>query len=266
MKLTSRFASLLLLAGLFSFAFCGVARALQEPEISVAGLAIAKEDPDSEYGGSMVPGLQAGTTVYLQARLPDRTVIALQQIEDRAMQISDSTGKQLPDSGTDFGFMSDISEDGKTIRLPISSGEIPATGATAIEVKGAVMLYCGEDSKTDEMEVALAVGQTLKVADIDFEITGIEDSYISDEGQMFEWQSKTSPSRIQQIQAVMADGKTVELESAGSTEFGFGDDVTYGRGYNVPGQVADIRKLKVTWFQNVKEVELPFEISVGLGF
>lgn len=266
MKLHLKFASLVLSVSLASLMFSDAAEAFQDAEISVAGLSIAKEDPDSEYGGSMVPGVQSGTTIYVQAKLPSQTVIKIKRIEDKEIEIKDSTGKSLADSGSDFGFMADISKDGKTIRLPITSSEIPAEGATTIEVKGSVMLDCGEDSKTEEIDVEIASGQKLKIAGIDFEVTEVDDSFMEEDSQMFELQSKKSPSQIQEIKAVMASGKTVDLDPAGSSEFGFGGDMTYGRGFNVPGKAADIKKLKVTYFQSVKEVELPFEFKLGLGF
>ena len=265
MKSPFGFASVVLVTVWISFIACQTVTAFQDAEFSVAGIAIAKEDPDSEYGGSMAPGLQPGTTIYLQVKLPGQTVIKIKRIEDKPIEIRDSTGKELPDSGSDFGFMADISDDGKTIQLPISSGDIPAKGSNSINVKGSVMLDCGKDSKTEEVEVKIANGEKFKFAGIDFEVTQVEDSFMDDDAQMFEFQSNTSPSRIQEIKAVMANGKTVDLDPSGSSEFGFGKNVTYGRSYNVPGKAADVKSLNVTFFQEVKEVELPFEFKVELG-
>ena len=256
----------LILSGLLTGWLASQAAVAQDTaRISVVGFSVAKSDSDSAYGGSLAPGLQPGTSIYIQVRLADQTAIKIQRVEDQPIQIQDSTGKTLPDSGMDFGFMAEIADSGKTLRIPITSPAVPQAGADSLAVSGAVNLVCGEDPKSEESEVSIAQGQKLSFAGIEFTVTAVEDSFVDDNSQMFELQSRKSPSHIQQIQAITAEGKVLELSPAGSTEFGFDDQITFGRNYNIPGQAADIRKLRVKYFQKTKEVTLPFEFKVGIG-
>ena len=264
--MTNKMVSFVLALVLWGMADSQVAFAFQDIDVSVVGLAITKEDPESEYGESMVPGLQAGTTVYVRVQLPKRTVIKITQSKDTPLSIKDSTGKTLPDSGSDFGFMSSISDDGKTVLVPVSANTVPAEGAKSITISGTVTLICGADPKTEEVAVEIASGKKVELAGIEFEISDIQDSFMLDDGQMFELQSKTSPSQIKSIKAILANGKRVEVSPSGSSEFGFGDDITFGRSYDVPCKVASIKKLEVTFFENVEEVNVPMDLSVELGF
>ena len=83
---------------------------------------------------------------------------------------------------------------------------------------------------------------------------------------MIELQSKKSPASISSISAVLENGKEVEIFSSGGTELNSGMDIRFGRSYHIPGKVADVKKLKVTFFKNTEEVEVPLELKFGLGF
>lgn len=258
---------LLVMSLLFSgFVISETAIAFQEIEVSVVGLSIAKKDSKSKYGGSMIPGAQSGTIVYLSAHLPGKTVIKIKHNEKKEFDITDSTGKTLPYAGLNFGFMANISDDGKTIQVPIASKELPAKGADSIQIKGIIDLICGVEPKTEVVEVEIATGKKMKLGGIEFEVTSIQDSYKGADGQMFELQSSTSPDQIQSIKAILADGKRMELQPRGSSEFGFGNRTTFGRNYDVECKVADIKKLEISYFQSVETVELPLEVNVRLGF
>jgi len=251
---------------LSGFVFSGAAIAFQEIEVSVVGLSIAKKDTTSEYGGAMVSGLRSGTTIYINARLPGRTVIEIKRNEKKEFKISDSTGEALPSAKLDFGFMADISDDGQAVQLPIASDKVPTEGAESINIMGSVTLVCGAEPIQEEVDVEIASGKKFKLAGIEFKVADIQKSFMNDDGQMIELQCSASPAQIQSITAILADGKSVKLTASGKSEFGFGDNVTYGRNFDVVCKAADIKKLKVSYFKSVEEIELPIELKVGLGF
>lgn len=234
--------------------------------VTVAGMSIAKEDPKSEYGGSMVPGIQPGTTIHLLVELPGRNIIKIHENKEGQLTIEDSTGKSLTPSGSGIGFMSDISDDGQTIRLPIASADLPSRQANSIAINGYVNLTCGSDSKTDQYDVVIRKDAKMTIANIEFQVNEVKDSYLNENEEMFELQCHTSPAPIQKVEAVMKNGATIELRAAGSSRIGFGDSVTWGRSYSVAGKAADIMALKVTYFQHVEQIEVPLGVAIGLGF
>ncbi len=242
------------------------ADARPEATITLAGITIAQADPQSEYGGSLVPGLQPGTTIHLIVSVPGRNVIKIHESEEGEFSIQDSTGKSLTPSGNGIGFMSDIAEGGQSFRLPVASKDLPARQATGIKVNGHVKLTCGSDLQTDELAPEIREGTKLELAGISFMVTEVKESYMNKEDEMFAISSSISPARIQRIEATLNNGDVVELRPCGSSRFGINGEVTYSRHYSVPGKAADISGLKVTYFRNVDELEVPINLVTGLGF
>lgn len=245
--------------------FCMASAVAQAPKVVVGGLAIAKPDPDDEYGGAMSLSLRPGTTVYLRAMLDDRTVIGLQNSEKNPFKMEDSEGKSLEIADQDVDFASTISDDGKYVDFSVSSSALPSSKAQALQVSGAIVAVCGARPKTDEVDVKIASNSKFKMAGISFKVSDVSDSFLSDNAQTFEIEAKKSLAQIQKLQAVLENGKTVDLVATGSSKFGFNNNMTFSRSYDVSGQASDIQKLKVTYFQGVENVDVPFEMKVGLG-
>lgn len=240
--------------------------AWQDIDVKAVGLTVAQKDENSEYGGSVIPGLNPGTTVHVHAHSDKLNILSLEFGEDESFTMTDSTGKSLDMSDSNMEFYSDISEDGHTALIPVSSPEVPASGTDSISIKGAVTLVCGANPKTESFDVKIAAGEVLEIAGIKFKVDSIEDSFMNDDGEMVNLETNSSPAQIESIEAILANGKSVEFSPSGSSQFGFNDNITYGKSYDLSCKASEIAQLKVTWFQDVKRVELPIEIKAGLGF
>jgi len=236
-----------------------------KPRVEVAGLSIAREKAGSKYGESMVQGLATGTTVHIQVNVPKQTVIKINEIVEDQITMTDSKGTNMSLNNSNLAFMSNISDDGSMVSLPIQSETLPSDQATSLSVKGKITLTVGADQVTEAIDVEIAKGKQMKIAGIDFKVVELGDSFMDEDAESFEIQSKKSPAQIKSIQAVLADGKTVDLNSAGNSSFGYGDDMTYGRTYEIRGKAANIKKLSVTFYKTTKAVDVPLDLTVNMG-
>lgn len=256
--------AILILAGIV---FPDVVYGFQDTNVRVMGFSITRKDPDNKESSVINIGASLGTTVYLVVKLPEKHVIKVAKPED-APTMKDSSGNSMSVDGDGSGFVygSNISDDGKTVSLPIFSKGLPAKGSTSIKIGGSLKFICGADLKTEEVDVELAKGKKLTAAGIEFTVKGIRNSFRKRNAEKVELQCQKSPASIKSILAVLADGKEVEISSSGSSESSFGRGVTYGRSYDLPGKAADVKKLKVTFFENIEELKVPLELDFGLGF
>ena len=259
---TLRFRTLLAVL-LVGFGFPNLVFGLQGINVSVNGFTIAKPEANDDTGSNMAMGTAAGTTVYVVVKLPERNIIKIADFS-AGPTLKDSAGNSMRTDSSIF--MSNISDDGKSVVLPISSEDLPAKGSSSIEVGGKAKLICGADPKTEEVDVKLTKGEKLTLAGIEFTVQEIGKSFMKRNAEMIELQSKKSPASISSISAVLENGKEVEIFSSGGTELNSGMDIRFGRSYHIPGKVADVKKLKVTFFKNTEEVEVPLELKFGLGF
>jgi len=251
----------LLLAG---FCFPNLVSAFQDVNVSVNGFTIAKPDANNDYGSNTVMGTAAGTTVYVVVKLPEKRIIKVADFSAGGPTLKDSAGNSM--SADSSSFMSNISDDGKSVVLPISSQDLPTKGSTSIEVGGNVKLICGAEPKTEEVDVKLAEGEKLTLAGIEFTVQAIGRSFMKRNAEMIELQCRKSPASISSISAVLGNGKEVEISSSGTSELNSGKDIRFGCTYHIPGKAADIGKLKVAFFESSEEVEVPLKLKFGLGF
>ena len=95
-------------------------------------------------------------------------------------------------------------------------------------------------------------------------ITNVGDHY--EEGsQVMTIESKKALKSIRSIEVIGEGGKATALKSVGNSSWGFGDNKTYRQELVVAGKAADIKKLKVTYFQDLKKVEVPVDVNVSFS-
>ncbi len=262
---------------LFSFLFVGLVclstpesiNAQTETTIKVVGVSVSLPDPDSEFGGAAIPGRQPGTEVYVQVRNEKMFFTGLAKDGDKektSVKILDEKGNDIVNesSFSNFGFGTNISDDGHTVTIPVNASGLPPKGADQIQVKGKIVLVVAKDEKTEDVAIELEQGAKLKLGNVDVKISEIEANPYGEDGWSMSFESSSSLDTIAEITFLDASGKKMESSSSGGYESGFSGEMTYSRSYTVTGKTEKL-SARVRYFQSTVELELPLDLPVTLG-
>lgn len=238
-----------------------------QPAVEVVGFMLAKPDPDSPYGGSLVLGRSAGTEIHFAVRSPDHYFIGVANSmapSDNPIQILDHSGQPLEAGNGSVGFNHTISEDGHTVLLSVSSPQLPAAGCTGLTVRGPLELLAGKTPRTTTTALALKPETDFELGPVKAKLLSVEKSNFGDDGLMLAVESKTSFDSIQSVTFQDDKGQPLEVMEAGSGNFGFGDDVTYSKNWFIKGEPESV-KLEVRYFAETERVKVELDVPVTLG-
>jgi hypothetical protein len=164
----------------------------------------------------------------------------------------------------DGNFRLSLNEKPEKGLVSMRTSEIPAKGTKQIQIEGDLVLVVGRDLKTVDVEIVLEEGKELKFGPLDATVGEIGDAFGEPFKKTFQMSSKKPFDSIASIEFVDAKGKTVESSSGGSGSFGFGDDVTYSRSWQIASDAKSI-KAKVSYYTKTETLKVPCKLEFGLG-
>ena len=240
-----------------------VATAQEKGTVEVAGLTIAKKDPNSEFGGSFAMGRPPGLEVDLAVSIPKSHILMLDG-KKSSLKLTTAKGVELPlDEYFDGKVNFQIANDHARAVAQIRATELPPQGTTTLKVTGELVFIMGQAPKTEKGVLTVEQGTKIKIAGIDAEITQVSEAFSEPYKKMFELSAKSAFNRISKMTFTDA-GKEVESSSGGSGSFGFGGDVTYSQSYQVASESKKL-DFEVTYFSKSVEVKIPVSLEFGLG-
>lgn len=240
-----------------------VAKAQEKGTVEVGGLAIAKKDPNSEFGGSFAMGRPPGLEVDMAVSIPKSHILMLDG-KKSSLKLTTAKGVELPlDEYFDGKVNSQIANDPSRAVAQIRATELPPQGTTSLKVTGELVFVIGEAPKTEKGVLTIEQGTKIKIAGIDTEIKQVSEAFSEPYKKMFELSAKSAFNKISKITFTDA-GKEIESSSGGSGSFGFGDDVTYSQSYQVASESQELN-FEVTYFSKSVEVKIPVSVEFGLG-
>jgi hypothetical protein len=240
-----------------------VAKAQEKGTVEVGGLAIAKKDPNSEFGGSFAMGRPPGLEVDMAVAIPKSHILMLDG-KKSSLKLTTAKGVELPlDEYFDGKVNSQIANDPSRAVAQIRATELPPQGTTSLKVTGELVFVIGEAPKTEKGVLTIEQGTKIKIAGIDTEIKQVSEAFSEPYKKMFELSAKSAFNKISKITFTDA-GKEIESSSGGSGSFGFGDDVTYSQSYQVASESQELN-FEVTYFSKSVEVKIPVSVEFGLG-
>ena len=240
-----------------------VATAQEKGTVEVGGLAIAKKDPNSEFGGSFAMGRPAGLEVDLAVSIPKSHILMLDG-KKSSLKLTTAKGVELPlDEYFDGKVSSQIANDHLRAVAQIRATELPPQGTTALKVTGELVFIIGQVPKTEKGVLTVEQGTKIKIAGIDTEITQVSEAFNEPYKKMFELTAKSAFNKISKITFTDA-GKEIESSIGGSGSFGFGGDVTYSQSHQVASESQKLN-FEVTYFSKSVEVKIPVSLEFGLG-
>ncbi len=251
------------IAAIFVAGLCGDLMG-QSDQATVVGLTVAMPDKTNQFGQSIVPGMPSGVQVYVRVLQPDHYIIKIADEDKPNVSLKDSSGKKLKMDTSNFGFMSNIAEDHHSVTIPFSSSDLPAKDATSISVVAEVELVCGSEPAEETVPAKLEESASVKWGGIDAKITQVGDGF--DEGSVrVELEAHQSFETIQSVTFVTNDGKEIEASRAGSSSFGFGNQVTCTQGFQFKGAADNVKSAKVKYFKKSETIKVPLNLQATLG-
>ena len=214
---------------------------------------------------SMFPG--NGVRCSAVVSLPDKLVVRVDEDASRFISAVDSTGKVLNPAGGKWmsGFFSEISSDRHKVEIPLGLRTRPTAGASAVRLKGSIVLHCGSDEKTLTSEPAeLAKETTIKFGP--HSITMGPDKE----------QRKLNNDPKQQPLAIVADKmgqwmlKYDLLDSKGvvvKPQYGMRrfdeDNDSLTCHISLPSDMKTVA-LRITYYENLETVVCPIDVNIDL--
>ncbi len=235
-------------------------------KVTVAGISIARPKPNDEYGQSLVMGRSPGVEVHLRFESPTLHIIKVGESKGKTPKLSVSGGKELSSGErfSDFGFFSQIDEDGKAVTIPFSAAEVPPSGTAKLQIQGEIILTAGADPTSAEQKILLKAGQKVTLGTIACEIEEVSEDSFGDAGTIVNFKSKQSLEMLQELTFADAAGKEIESSSAGTSSFGFGGDMTYNTSYRLAGKPENV-VAKVKFFKSTKDIPVKVDRTISLG-
>lgn len=235
--------------------------------VKAVGLSVNLPDPNSEYGGSYSMGRPSGIEVMVLAEDPKMFFISVVDDgpEKTALEIS-ANGKKLKNEQgfSNFGFMSRISDNGHYVVVPVSATQVPPAGANSVKVTGKLILKTGADEKKEKVKFNVAVDESVKLGSVTTKITSVEEYNFGEATTNITFETNQSLDVISNIKFFDDQGKELESSSAGSSSFGFGDKMTYTRGFQIAGSPKNLNA-EVTYFGSTRTVTVPVDLEVNLS-
>ncbi len=256
------------LIGLLVFGVAPRASAVQsQPAVDVVGVSVSLPDPDNEYGQSLVPGRSPGVEVHVRVQDKSKTFIGVVDAENNPEAVTalhDGSGNAMAAGSSFGGFGNNISEDGHSVTVQVSSSDVPPAGSNSLQVKGTVILLAGADEKTEDAALTLATDSTVKLGGIEAKVTQA-DAGGDEDSCWFGLEANKSFDTIAEFKFLDAAGKELEGQSMGDSSFGFGDEMTYQKNFSVAAKPGSKITVRIRYFKSTEEVKIPIDLAVSLG-
>lgn len=208
-------------------------------------------------------GTHKRTRVALELDYPGGGVLDVDVEASSLSLFEDDMGTNLRDPGASFGpfeLMTRRSQDGRFLAFVLPSGKAPYSTATTLHAEGVVAVQVAKDAQEFVSDsIALNEGSTFSVGGYEFEIVQIEQASFG-KGHSITVRTAKDTAAILRYCLIDSDGLEVELTPT-INRSGTGTWQQTLR-YDRPLAVASLR---VECWQDLRTVEVPFEVEVGLG-
>lgn len=212
------------------------------------------------------PGLEMEVAVLL----PGKPILSVDAAKSRINSFKDDAGTDLK-AGAPTGFFSWVKLSTAFREEPIPSGTLeirtktlPAKKAGRIELDAVVAIVTASGTAEKKGTVALKKGAKIEFGPVPMTIGNVEASSFGGSKLSVQLSSDQDMEAIKKIEFLDAKGKVIDAKSMGSGSFGFGGKKTYTKTFGLPKKIDSVT-LRIVSHANMKTVELPLKLSMGVG-
>jgi hypothetical protein len=236
-----------------------------EAKVRVVGLSIAEADPDSKFGQSMVPGLQAGTQVHVMISELGKHILGIDEDASSIKTMADDKGNALKPKATGLlGPFPKISPDARRLVIEARSKDVPAEGGKQIHIAGQIAVQVGSDEKTKLVEMPLKAEAKVELGPVKATVSEVADARWGQSKVAVTLKSPSPLRAIKELTFLDADGKKIEHSQMSSGASGWGGKKTYTVTYGLAKKVDSV-SVKVVWFTRTDTITVPLDLNVSVG-
>ena len=213
-----------------------------------------------------------GTTVTLMVFAPEGGIVDFKKDDSKLESMTDDKGNNLLAAEKKsfmttpgFGSWPKISDDNKAVFLEVQGPGVPQQGAAAIDLKGKIVLSIGKETKTIEnKDAVLMIDTKIKTGVTEMEINSVGKPSWGDMALSITFKGKGDLSAIKEVKFYDEAGTEIESKKGSTSSWGFGGPKTFSVEYQIKKKVGKAT-IKVTYWSDLKSVEVPLNIKVGIG-
>ena len=275
----SKLAGTLALPALLAAGPVALAQAPAAPKVEVRGIRIVAEGYGKGQDGELRPFHQLrGTTLAILVTMPDTGIVEVSRNECELTKLTDDKGTDLAGKKgsaqkKSFGHFPEISPDGKACLLEIAGDGVPAKGATIVTASGTIAFRCASRKETVKQEnVALKQGAKISFGPFQFEIakTGKPEAIldlvnVEKDAWAVTLQAKQDLSGIVEVKFLDAAGNDMKAADGGTGTWRDGATIVSSDMSLILPAKADSATIVVTYWVDMKEVKVPFEVNAAVG-
>ncbi len=236
--------------------------AQETPHVYVNGLRIV--GPGHGLNGSELVAFnqQSGTTLALLVKMPnDQNIVEIENRNCSLVEFTDNNNYNLLD-GVHWDSFPDISKDGRSALIEVSSRCIPSEKATKLHITGKIQMRLAATSLTQKINNLLLQAGTN--ATFDQETIQVMKAQIDDENLTLVLQiSRVLKDNMQDIRFYTPDGNPLECWGQGSFSFGNAAQMEYNLDTKT---IPEYLNLEIVIWQELETVNVPFDIETEMGF
>jgi hypothetical protein len=227
-------------------------------EWAVVSLAVDRPLPEKVQPA----GARSGTAVVLQLHLPGRHPVGVDFEGSKLAAAGDDKGTDLARSpkgapGQVFSPRARPAKEPDRVQFLVKLPECPALGAVKVRLKGTAVVLCGTKEKTGEVKDAKLVPKaTVKAGPVELTVAERQPTNAT-------LLAVKSTLPLKALEFVDAKGQV--LQSAARIERDDSAKPPVYAGTCALRDKLDQATVRLTWFEEVERLQVPFDLEVGLG-
>lgn len=251
--------------------------AVSKTTIESRGIRIVGAGEGTDFNDSVRPfNWHEGTSVALLIRRPEGNIIDIDRDASKVTRFVDSAGTDLLkkekkegksalfNMHNTFGMMPQIKKDGRAAMIELGAPRIPVKGATGLEAVGSLKLVCASTKKVFKQAIDLKVGTKVSVGPVPFEIIKIGKPQWGNAAMAVTFKATKPLDSIHEIR-FSSNGKEIETKSGGQSSMEAFGVLKIEKTINFVAK-ADAATIEISAWQDMKRVDVPFDLKLGLGF
>lgn len=241
--------------------------------IEARGLSVAGDGYGEFMNGVQPFNNNLGTRVALLVQAPAGGLLKFDSDKSKVAVFQDDKGKDLLKAkknsfrGPGFGAFANISKDTKACIVEVESSELPTKGSAGVTISGeAVFTFATQKKDFEAPNVNMKSGTMFKASDLNFEIKKVGKADFDAENWPVEveFAFKQNTSKLAGLKFVDASGAEIQSERAGSSSMHFGNSVSESISFKLK-KPAETVKVIATFWMDMKDISVPFNLKVGPG-
>lgn len=239
--------------------------------LKAVGISVSIPDPAPEFPGQGYDKYaRAGTSVSLMLVHSDKKIVRFHEGSKLESFTDDKGTKFSLDQFKFEGFSSssEVSPDGHRMIVRVETRDTPAAGAKTVSIKGKLVVFCSpQTQEAVQKDMALAKDTQIELGPIKAKISAIKPSkWGTEEHLQVEFTNDTGYDALKDLTFQDASGKEIKFQQGGGmNSMGPGGKLLSAtKIYILPGK-PDKVTIKAVYYDKIEKLEVPIDLTVGLG-